>query len=79
MLQSKMRHFSGFDVICQLWGKKCRAGRIDASSCIEGTCGSAHGCSDNAITEAKFVRQFGTYCNIRRVRCKWKLFAVEYR
>lgn len=57
-----MKHLSAFDAFVRLWRKKSLGVEIDASRFFVETCGSGHGCSDNAITDAELVRRFGRYC-----------------
>lgn len=74
-----MSYLSAFEAVGLLWGKKRPVEEIDPSFCIEQICGSAYGCSDNAIAKAELVSQFGTNGNDRHVRRKWKLFDIAYR
>lgn len=52
------RHLSAFDAFRLLWGKKHWIDEISASSCIEETCGSAHACVVDDISEAERIHFF---------------------
>lgn len=55
-----------------------RVDEIDANSCIEKICFSAHRGFLNANAELGNVRPFGTRCKFRCIRCKRERFAVAY-
>lgn len=61
-----------------LWRKNRRDSEIDANSCNEETCASAHACSVKIITKVDLLHLFGTYCNAHHSRHKWKLFGTAY-
>lgn len=70
---------STIDVTGLLWRWKRWIEGIDVGSSIEDTFESTHYCIFNAISSARLLRVFQTYCFVWRVRRKWKLFNVAYR
>lgn len=59
-----------FDAVVPFWRKMRRVDKIEASSCVEETCGSSLGCSVCPISATELVYMLGTYGNVRHNRLK---------